>query len=199
MKKIKICGLSRPIDIEMVNLAKPDYCGFIINFPKSRRNVSVEALKSLRAKLSPAIVPVGVFVDQPAEVVAQLLNSGTISIAQLHGHEDNRYIAALRQLTDKPVWKAFQVCCHGDLAQAILTTADFILLDTGQGSGKAFDWSVLDGFRPPFGLAGGLDIQNLTDALRTEASLLDVSSGVETGGFKDPGKIKKFVRTARGL
>lgn len=197
MKKIKICGLSRPTDIEMVNLVKPDYCGFIINFPKSRRNVSTEAVKSLRAKLNPAVTPVGVFVDQPAEMVAELLNKGIISVAQLHGQEDNRYITALRQLTDRPIWEALQIRCQEDVAQAIKSRADFVLLDAGQGTGKAFDWSLLAGFPRPFGLAGGLSIENLSDALKTEAGLLDISSGVETGGAKDPEKIKIFVRSAR--
>ena len=199
MKKIKICGLSRPIDIETVNLVKPNYCGFIINFPQSRRNVSPETVQLLRAKLNPAITPVGVFVDQPPEIVAGLLNNGTISIAQLHGQEDERYIAALRRLTDKPVWQACQIRFRAEALRAAKSTADFVLLDAGQGAGKAFDWSLLVDFPRPFGLAGGLNSENLSDALQTEASLLDVSGGVETGGVKDPEKIKSFVNTVRCL
>ncbi len=199
MKKIKICGLSQAADIAVINTVKPDYCGFIINYPKSRRNISPEAIQSFRAKLNPAITTVGVFVDQPVELVAKLLNKSIVSIAQLHGHEDNCYIAALRQLTASPIWKALQITCQEEATQALKSMADFVLLDAGQGCGKAFDWSILAGFSRPFGLAGGLNIENLHEALQTEASLLDVSSGVETGGVKDPDKIKNFVKTARGL
>ena len=96
MTRIKICGLSRPQDVACVNQAKPDWCGFVVNFPKSRRSVTPDQLRSLRRELDPSVVPVGVFVDQPVEVVTDLLNRGIISIAQLHGGEDEDYTAALR-------------------------------------------------------------------------------------------------------
>ena len=95
--RIKICGLTRPEDIQAVNQAKPDFCGFIVEFQKSRRNVTVEQLKALREKLDESILPVGVFVNAPVELPAQLLNEGTIALAQLHGQEDENYI---RQLKD---------------------------------------------------------------------------------------------------
>ena len=98
MSKIKICGLFRPCDIDYVNEARPDWCGFIIDFPRSHRSVTPDQVRSLRAGLDPAIVPVGVFVDRPAEEAAALLNDGTIQVAQLHGREDAAYIAALRAL-----------------------------------------------------------------------------------------------------
>ncbi len=199
MKKIKICGLSNPNDVEIINLVKPDYCGFIINFPKSRRNVSPETIRHLRAKLDTAITPVGVFVDQPPEMVARLLNDDIVSIAQLHGQEDSSYIATLRQLTNKPIWKAFQIRLLKDVAYAAMSIADFILLDAGQGSGKAFDWSLLGSFSRPFGLAGGLNLDNLSDALKTKACLLDVSSGVEIDGLKDLERIKRFISYARNI
>ena len=80
MTRIKICGLSRPQDVACVNQAKPDWCGFVVNFPKSRRSVTPDQLRSLRRELDPSVVPVGVFVDQPVEVVTDLLNRGIISI-----------------------------------------------------------------------------------------------------------------------
>ena len=83
--RIKICGLTRPEDIQAVNQAKPDFCGFIVEFPKSRRNVTVDQLKALRKELDESILPVGVFVNAPVELPAQLLNEGTIALAQLHG------------------------------------------------------------------------------------------------------------------
>lgn len=197
MKKVKICGLFRQEDIEAVNQIRPDYCGFVINFPKSHRNVSPDTVRLLRSGLDAAVTPVGVFVDQPAELVAELLNSHTISVAQLHGSEDETYLAALRNLTDRPVWQAFQVRAAADLERAAASTADFVLLDAGQGAGKVFDWSRLAGFPRAFGLAGGLQTDNLDDALKTEATLLDVSGGVETEKRKDAEKIREFVARVR--
>lgn len=196
MKEVKVCGLTRPADIEGVNIARPDYCGFIINYPKSPRSLSARDVVSLLGKLNPAIVPVGVFVDQPLEVVASVLNSSGISVAQLHGQEDEAYIRRLRLLTDKPIWKAFEIQGQADIIRAAKSTADFLLLDAGKGGGIAFDWGLIDGFQRPFGLAGGLNLENLPKALRTRASLLDISSGVETGGVKDPEKIRSFIKTA---
>ena len=98
MAVIKICGLSRAEDIAAVNEAEPDYCGFIIDFPKSHRNVTIGQVRALREKLSDAIVPVGVIVDQPVEKAALLLNEGIVDVIQLHGHEDEIYIEQLRRL-----------------------------------------------------------------------------------------------------
>lgn len=109
MTKIKICGLFRSCDIDYVNEAKPDYCGFIINFPKSHRNLTPEQVRTLRERMDSAVSPVGVFVDEAPETVAALLKEGTISVAQLHGHEDENYIAALRALAPGcTIWKAFK-------------------------------------------------------------------------------------------
>lgn len=98
MAVIKICGLSREADIAAVNEAKPDYCGFIIDFPKSHRNVTVGQVRNLRKKLDPSVVPVGVIVDQPVEKAAMLLNEGIVDVIQLHGQEDENYIRQLRKL-----------------------------------------------------------------------------------------------------
>lgn len=197
MKKVKICGLFGEEDIEIVNRVKPDYCGFVINFPKSHRNVSPETVKILRSALCDAVTPVGVFVNQPAEFVAKLLNDRAISVAQLHGDEDENYLATLRKLTGKPIWQAFRVRSDADLERATASSADFVLLDAGQGEGKVFDWSKLSGFPRIFGLAGGLQSSNLDDALKTGAALLDVSGGVETEKRKDAKKITEFVEKIR--
>ena len=101
--KIKICGLSRMEDIEAVNEACPDYCGFIINYPPSKRNISVDQLAELKKILRKEMKAVGVFVDAPAESVAKLLNEDLIDLAQLHGNEDETYIANLKKLTAKPL------------------------------------------------------------------------------------------------
>ena len=85
MSRIKICGLRRPEDIAAVNEARPDYCGFIVEYPKSRRSIDRTTLRELVRGLREKIVPVGVFVNAPKELVAELLEEGTIQIAQLHG------------------------------------------------------------------------------------------------------------------
>lgn len=197
MKKIKVCGLTRLDDIEAVNGVKPEYCGFILNFPKSRRNISIETAEILRKELIGEITPVGVFVDCPVQTVADLLNSDVIDVAQLHGSEDNEYILSLRKLTNKPIWQAFQIRSAADIGRAKASPADFVILDAGQGTGNTFNWSLIRGFSRPFGLAGGLNAGNLPDALETDAVLLDVSGGVETDGLKDSKKIMKFAAIVR--
>ena len=197
MMQVKICGLSRLVDIDIVNKERPDYCGFIINYPKSKRSLSPEDLSPLLARLGSHISPVGVFVDQPLDLVAGILNRTKIAVAQLHGKEDNEYIARLRLKTSKPIWQAFEVTGIEDIDRAVNSQADLVLLDAGKGAGLAFDWTLLEGFPRPFALAGGLRLYKLERALRTGASLLDVSSGVESGGKKDPEKVKSFVNLVR--
>ena len=197
MKEVKICGLRTIEDIKAINELKPDYCGFIINFPKSKRNISVETLRTLTAALCSDVTPVGVFVDQPPEFIAELLNDGTIKIAQLHGNEDNDYIEDLMDLTDGQIWQAFQVHSKEDVENAAESMADLVILDAGQGTGKAFNWELISGFPGPFALAGGLNTENANEALKTDAVLLDVSGGVETDGKKDYEKIKKFIEAVR--
>ncbi len=98
MTRIKICGLSREEDIANVNEAGPDYCGFIIQVPRSRRNVSPERAAELSIRLDGRITPVGVFVNAPAELPARLAREGIIRMIQLHGQEDEDYIQRLRCL-----------------------------------------------------------------------------------------------------
>jgi phosphoribosylanthranilate isomerase len=199
MTKIKICGLSRPCDIDFVNEAEPDYCGFVVNFPKSHRSVTLDQLRALRARLSKKIAPVGVFVDQPVETVAALLNEGTLSVAQLHGHEDDAYLAALQAMAPTgEVWKAFQIRTPADLAEVEGCPADRVLLDSGSGSGQTFDWSLTRSVRRPFFLAGGLGPDNLSQAVQQVRPFgVDLSSGVETDRQKDRQKILAAVSAVR--
>lgn len=201
MTRIKICGLSRREDVEAVNNAKPDFCGFVVNFPKSRRNVSPERLRELRGLLDGDIIPVGVFVNQPPELVAELQNQGVIMIAQLHGHENEAYLSRLRELTrGKPVWKAFRVRTAADVEAARRSAADRVLLDNGTGTGAAFDWTLVHDMGRPWILAGGLTPETLPDAGRSlRPWCADLSSGVETDGRKDPAKILAAVEALRRL
>lgn len=197
--KIKICGLRRPEDIEAVNFFRPDYAGFIVEFPKSFRSVTAEELNGLTAKLDKNIIAVGVFVNAPEELPAQLLNEGGIGIAQLHGQEDEDYIRRLRNLTDKPLIKAFSIKSEEDIQKAAKSSADYILLDQGSGgTGKAFDWSLIQEMNRPFFLAGGIGPDNLERAIREiQPYAVDLSSSVETDKWKDPEKIHQVVDIVR--
>ena len=196
--RIKICGLTRPEDIQAVNQAKPDFCGFIVEFPKSRRNVTVDRLKTLRKELDESILPVGVFVNAPVELPAQLLNEGTISLAQLHGQENESYIAELKAHTDKPVIKAFCIKKEEDVRQAERSPADFILLDSGAGTGRTFEWEWIKHMERPYFLAGGIHIDNVEKALeQLKPYAIDVSSGIETEGRKDKRKMAAIMTAVR--
>ena len=194
--KIKICGLKRPEDITYVNEAKPDYCGFIIEFPKSSRNVTGALVRELTAKLNPDIIPVGVFVNAAPERVEELLLDGTIHIAQLHGQEDEAYIRRIQKNTGHQVIKAFSVKTAQDIENTLKSPADYILLDQGGGgTGQTFDWSLIPEIDRPFFLAGGLGVENLETAVRTiNPYAVDLSSSVETDGMKDRDKILKAVQ-----
>lgn len=194
---IKLCGLTKPEDVRTANRLMPDMIGFVF-WAKSRRNLTPEAARELKKLLDPSIRAVGVFVDEDPTLVADYLSAGIIDAAQLHGREDEHYIARLRSLTDKPLFKAFRVTCAEDLDAAARSTADMILLDSGKGTGQVFDWSLLSRMERPYLLAGGLSPENAGEAMdRLHPYGLDVSSGIETGGVKDADKMKKFVDTVR--
>ncbi len=197
MTGIKMCGLRRMEDIEAVNEVRPEYIGFVF-FPGSRRYIAAEAAGKLRGKLDPEIRAVGVFVDEDPETVAALLEDGIIDMAQLHGHEDERWLEDLRRLTGKPLIRAFRVRSGEDIRLAQSSSADWVLLDAGAGDGRTFDWSLLQGMRRPYFLAGGLDPENVSRAVRgLEPFAVDVSSGIETGGYKEINKMRAFVRAVR--
>ena len=197
MTKIKFCGLTRTGDIEAANELKPDYIGFVF-WPKSKRAVTAEEAKTLKAKLDPSIKAVGVFVDEDMEAVKSLLDGGIIDIAQLHGHEDEDYINGLKKASGKPVIKAFRIRSEEDIRKAEASPADLVLLDAGMGDGVTFDWSLIKNAGRPYFLAGGLDPDNAADAVRTlHPYALDVSSGIETDGLKDTNKMAAFAASVR--
>ena len=197
MSKIKLCGLSRKCDIEWANALKPEYIGFVF-WSKSKRNVPPEKAKELKGLLSPDVKAVGVFVDEPIENVAELLNDNVIDIAQLHGGEDEEYIKKLRALSGKPIIKAFLLKSESDAERAEKSTADYILVDSGTGTGKSFDWELLKNISRPYFLAGGLCCENISQAIETlHPYAVDVSSGIETNGCKDKNKMAAFVAAVR--
>ena len=194
MTKIKLCGLSRPCDIETENRLSPEYIGFVFA-AKSIRYVSSEKAAELKKLLHPSIKAVGVFVREQPEAVAELLRSGTIDIAQLHGGESADYIKQLRVLTDKPLIKAYRIDTVQDVEAANMSTADYVLLDSGQGgTGTIFDWNLLEKIDRTYFLAGGLNADNVRSAIeRLNPYAVDVSSGIETDGYKDSRKMENFV------
>lgn len=198
--KIKICGLSRERDIDYANQYLPDYVGFVLHYPKSRRYISVERAQELGRLLNPGIQIVGVLVDQPLETAVSLLGDCVIDIAQLHGHEDEAYIKALKERTGKEVWKAFQIRSAEDVAAAKASSADMVVLDSGMGSGEVFDWSLIADFDRPYFLAGGLSPQNAVRCVKQlQPYGIDLSSGVETNGVKDKGKISSVIHAVRRM
>ena len=196
--KIKLCGLTRSCDIEAVNELQPDYIGFVFA-KKSRRYVSSEKAVELKAMLAPEIQAVGVFVNEEPEQIVSLLEAGTIDVAQLHGQEGEREIRRLRELTDHPLIQAFRIDTEQDVERANASTADYVLLDSGAGgTGTVFDWDLLQAIRRPYFLAGGLDTENLgTVKAKLNPYGIDVSSGIETDGYKDKEKMTAFVAAAR--
>lgn len=199
MTRVKICGLRRKEDIQAVNELRPDYIGFV--FAKGRRQVRMEEAMALRRLLVTDIRAVGVFVDEPLERILDVLKCGVIDMVQLHGREDETYIDKLK-------------CQAGSLVQIIKavrmdsadsadawqgSAADYLLLDNGAGgTGQAFDHNLIKAMRKPFFLAGGMKPANVEEAIKTvHPYAVDVSSGVETDGWKDRDKIEEIIRRVR--
>ena len=197
MTRIKLCGLRRTCDIIAANRLKPEYIGFVFA-TKSRRYVTYDKAFELKGLLHADIKSVGVFVNETPDTVAKILKSGVIDIAQLHGHETEDYIKVLRALTDKPLIKAYKVETENDVSAAENSSADYILLDSGSGTGKTFDWELIEKIKRPYFLAGGLCVDNVEEAVKTLSPFaVDVSSGIETNGYKDKNKMAEFVAAVR--
>ena len=200
--KIKLCGMFRDCDINYANEAKPDYVGFILDFPKSHRNIDAETARRLRSRLDTGIKAVGVFVNSPETTCAEYSNCGIIDVIQLHGDEDADFIRRLRELTSAPIIKAAKIRTPEDIGRVQALGADYVLLDNGTGTGEMFDHSLLDGaeIRQPFFLAGGLTPENLRQAAESvRPYCVDLSSGVETDRLKDREKMLEAVRVIREL
>ena len=193
--KIKLCGIRTVNDVQLINEAQPDFCGFIVEFPKSFRSVSESELRNLAAQVSPEINKVGVFVNAPQDLVIRLLQENVIDLAQLHGQEDNVYIEEIKSKTGKQVIKAFSIKTKEDVQKALESPADYILLDQGGGgTGQTFDWSLIPPINRPWFLAGGLNTDNLHTAIEDLHPWgIDLSSSLETNKKKDPAKIKRIM------
>ena len=194
MTKIKICGLSRREDIESVNMVSPDYIGFIMGFPKSHRNITIERAKTLRAGLKEEIQVVGVFVDAEISMIVDACAQKVIDIERL------KAVLASVEVQAKII-KAIQVKSKEDLTLIKEVPADMILLDAGMGDGKLFSqeqMELLKSVNRDYFLAGGLNPENVSELLESLHPFgVDVSSGVETEKKKDRKKIRRFVQNVR--
>ena len=196
--KIKICGLSRQLDIEYANQVQPDYIGFV--FAPSRRQVSFRQAADLRGELHPNIDVVGVFVDAAEEEIISCCRSGIIDIVQLHGRETEQDICRIQNAAGVPVIKAVKVESPGDVEAWLSSSADYLLFDSGQGTGQTFEWSHLMGLDRKFFLAGGLHSGNLKEACcKVRPYCADVSSGAETEGRKNLEKMRELVEIIHRL
>ncbi len=195
MVKVKICGIRRMEDIEIVNRYKPDYIGFV--FADSKRRVSHDLAYELKLNLDSDIISVGVFVDASLNEILKLFEEGVIEMAQLHGSESEEYILTLKEKTNSElkIIKAIEMSEDVDLLEYNNSYADYLLLDSGKGSGKTFDWSLIESdLNKEFFLAGGLDISNISDAIKEfDPYAIDLSSSLEVDGFKDESKIKELM------
>lgn len=195
--KVKICGLSRQEDIMLVNEAGPDYIGFVF-WNKSKRRVTKETAAQLKKMLDKSIQAVGVFVDEKPEVILDLLTNDIIDMAQLHGSESEADIRYIREKSGKPVIRMVRLTDTTDYRALDDTAADFLLFDSGKGSGKTFDWRLMEQVKrncsKPFFLAGGISPDNVSQAIReVKTFAIDLSSSLETDGVKDGEKIRQLM------
>ncbi len=196
MTFVKFCGLSRDEDIAVANKLGPCFVGFVF-WKDSRRCVTLDKAVELSERLDPAITPVGVFYNSTLEEIGKVVSTGCIRTIQLHGGESERFVNCVQHETGLPVIRAFRVSNHQDVELAVSTEADLLMLDGGLGEGRTFDWSLLDGIDRSFILAGGLNPGNVGEAIsKTHPFAVDVSSGIETDGVKDPRKMKQFMKAA---
>lgn len=195
--RVKLCGMSRGEDIAAANACLPEMVGFVTGFPKSPRNVEPPVLKQLAPFVDERIYRVGVSVDLPFSRVAHNANSH-VDLVQLHGSEDETYLAGVRLHTHAGIIQAFRIRERADVERAKRSSADLVLLDAGQGSGRQFDWSLIEGIDRPFILAGGLTPDNVAEAVRALHPWgVDMSSGIETDGRKDSAKMAAAVAAVR--
>lgn len=194
MAKIKICGLKREEDILYVNEIKPDYIGFILS-GGFKRSIDREKAVKLKSMLSRDIKAVGVFVNEDIKNIEYFLNNSIIDIVQLHGDESAQYVNELKSKTQAKIIKYFSPENFGKIRNY---QTDYFLFDSGKGSGKTFDWSKIPDCDTPYFLAGGINRDNIKFAIeKLNPYCIDVSSAVETNGFKDYQKIKELTEMVR--
>jgi phosphoribosylanthranilate isomerase len=207
---VKICGLSTPETLDVALEAGADMVGFVF-FAPSPRNVSFLTARELGARVNGRAEKVALTVDADDAMLANIVDVLRPDLLQLHGTESPARVSAIAQRFGRPVMKALPIETKTDLGaiHTYIRVVDRLLFDARAprdatrpgGLGKPFDWHLLEDLHlsVPFMLSGGLDPDNVADAIRiTRAPAVDVSSGVESApGAKDPEKIRAFIRAAR--
>lgn len=184
-------------DVEAVNELMPEYIGFVF-VKTSKRYLSPERAEKLKKHLNPDITAVGVFADEGIKRIAELCDRELIDMVQLHGKENEKEIQSLRAHIVQPIIKEFCVKTMEDIRKAKRSSADYILLDSGAGTGIVFDWKLIKEIGRPYFLAGGIQSENVGDAVKQlNPYAVDVSSGIETGGRKDKKKMQALIAAVR--
>jgi phosphoribosylanthranilate isomerase len=206
MVKVKICGITNLDDARLSVEYGADVLGFNF-YEKSPRYIAPSEAREIIKQIDPGIETIGVFVNASIDEIANVTSITTIRTVQLHGDETPEFADRLRDVTGVGVIKALRVSAGFDPQAALEYNVNGFLLDTLSekgygGSGETFNWEIAREFKkiaPEFFLAGGLNPQNVADAVRAvRPSALDVCSGVEsTKGKKDREKVAAFVRNAR--
>lgn len=190
MPKVKICGLMRTEDILAVNAAEADFAGFV--FAPSRHQIALKTALALRKQLAPNIQTVGVFVNESIDDILTIYQAGAIDIAQLHGKSTPDEIKQLQQAGLKVIQVFERQSIDLD------SPADYLMVDSGKGSGQILNWQAIPSITRPLILAGGLTPENVNQAVQlVRPDVVDVSSGVETNAVKDPKKITEFIKNAK--
>ena len=206
--KIKICGLKRIDDAKILNKYVPDYAGFV--FAESKRKISFDKAKAIKNVLDETITTVGVFVDPDIEDIFYLIKNDIIDIIQLHGNEDEEFINKLKEFDSNiNIIKSIEMN-NGDsenkhddgfnikktIEKWENSNVDYLLLDSGKGSGKIFNWELIGDIKKikkPVFLAGGINSENIKKASKIKPFAFDLSSGVEKNGFKSSKKINEVI------
>lgn len=202
MTRVKICGLTREEDVRLAVEAGAHAVGFV-HVPASKRFVEAERLAALCLSAGAMVTRVAVIADMGLEEAARLTETCALDALQLHGSEGTSYLAALRGRLRPGVaiYKALTVTDATSVAAArtYAPLVDALLLDSGGGTGRVFDWELVESVPRdvPLIVAGGLHAGNVGEAIaRLSPYGVDVASGVEAAvGIKDPARIRDFFVT----
>jgi phosphoribosylanthranilate isomerase len=206
----KICGITTPEALEAAINGGADYIGLVF-FAKSPRSLEIARAKELAGLARGRVKIVALTVDAGDETLREIVDAVVPDALQLHGHETPARVAEIKRTFGRFVIKAIPVATADDVGKVAnyVGVADLILFDAKAGpgadlpggNGRTFDWAVLDGISDsiPFMLSGGLDADNVAEAIaRTQPLVVDVSSGVElTPGIKDPEKVRRFLQAVK--
>lgn len=200
--KVKICGITRLEDIQILNQVKPDFVGFV--FAPSTRQVTIPQAKKLMKHLDKKIKTVGVFVNPTEDELNTIQTDLNLDYFQLHGDESIDF--ALKY--PGKIIKAFPSDSPLSYTEQINFPAEYLLIDSPRkkyygGTGERFNWKKLPLDQLPKNrliLAGGISSDNIEEVWRVvQPMMVDVSSSVESNGIKDPAKIAQFVHAVRQL